>query len=118
MTAQRRAAERAGRRAEAIAAWYLRAKGWRILARRLRMPSIELDLVARRGDVLAVVEVKWRPSPEGALVALTPPAVARLRAAAAEIAAREAARGRPVAARVDLIALAPGRWPRHIADIR
>jgi putative endonuclease len=118
MSHWRAAAERRGRRGETIAAWYLRAHGWRIVARRLRLPMIEVDLVARRGDVLAVVEVKWRERAETAQLALRPAAVARLRAAATELAARESARGRPVSARVDLLALAPGAWPRHVVDIR
>ncbi len=107
-----------GRRAETIAAWYLRMQGWRIVARRLRLPMIELDLVVRRGHLLAVVEVKWRQTADEALHALRAGPLRRLQAAAAELALREAARGRPVSARVDLIALAPGRWPRHIPDIR
>jgi putative endonuclease len=115
----RAAAEQRGRRAEAIAAIYLQLKGWRIIARRRRMPMIELDLVARRGQVLAVVEVKHRPTLDAALTALRPEAAARLQRAAAQLAAEAAHKGRaaPVA-RVDLIALAPGRWPRHIAGVQ
>lgn len=79
---------------------------------------IELDLVARRGGVLAVVEVKWRAQRDAAQLALHPAALARLRAAAMELAARESARGRPVSARVDLVALAPGAWPLHLQDLR
>jgi putative endonuclease len=118
MSEGRKAAERRGRHAETIAAWYLRAQGWRIVARRLRLPMIEVDLVARRGDMLAVVEVKWRAHRDTARLALHPAALQRLRAAAAELAARESARGRPVSARVDLLALAPGAWPLHLRDLR
>lgn len=78
---------------------------------------IEVDIVARRGAVLAVVEVKQRPTLDAALAALTPAAATRLQQAAALLAA-EHSRGRsPPAARVDLIALAPGRWPRHIQGV-
>lgn len=108
----RRSAERAGRRAEAVAALWLQLRGWRILARRRRLPMIEVDLVARRGPLVAVVEVKYRPTLEAALAALTPEAAGRLRRAAAIIAAEQGAD-----TRVDLVALAPGRWPRHIAGI-
>jgi putative endonuclease len=114
----RKTAERAGRRAEALAAWYLRAKGWRILARRMRLPMIEIDIVARRGSVLAVVEVKWRATTELALLTIRPEVLSRLRRAAAELAARESRSGRPVSARVDLLAMAPGAWPRHVEDVR
>jgi putative endonuclease len=113
----RAAAERRGRRAETLAALWLVARGWRIVARRRRFPTIEVDIVARRGAILAVVEVKARPTLEGALAALTPAAAARLAEAARLIAAEQAHRARPAVARVDLIALAPGRWPRHIEGV-
>jgi hypothetical protein len=60
----RRSAWLRGRRAEWLAAWWLRLKGYRILARDLRTPVGEIDLIARRGRVLALVEVKARPSLE------------------------------------------------------
>lgn len=111
----RAAAERRGRRAEAYAAWWLIAKGWRIVARRRRMQMIEVDLVARRGRMLVVVEVKRRATIEQALMALGPEAAARLQRAAAQLAA-EAANG--TIARVDLIAIAPWKWPRHVTGIQ
>lgn len=109
---RRRVAERRGRRAETIAAWWLMLHGWRIVARRRRLPMIEVDLVARRGNVLAVVEVKRRATLEAALAAVTPAAARRLARAAEQVAA-----GTGAAARVDLIALAPWRLPRHIRAI-
>ena len=54
--------EAKGRRGETLAAWYLRFKGWRILARRVKTPRGEIDLIVRRGSVVAFVEVKWRAS--------------------------------------------------------
>ena len=56
----RRLAELRGRRAETLAAWWLRLKFYRILARGYRLPLGEVDLIARRGHVLAFVEVKRR----------------------------------------------------------
>jgi putative endonuclease len=56
----RQQAVRAGRRAELIATALLRLKGYRILARDYRAGVRELDIVARRGRLLAVVEVKRR----------------------------------------------------------
>jgi putative endonuclease len=111
---RRTSAERRGRRAEQLAALLLILKGWRIIARRRQLPMIEVDIVARRGRVLAIVEVKQRQTLEAAILAIAPSALARLRAAAHQIAAEQ---GGQLVARVDLIALAPGRWPRHIAGV-
>ena len=54
------AAVKAGRVAEMVAALYLRAKGYRIIARNLQTPVGEIDIVARRGHLLVFVEVKYR----------------------------------------------------------
>jgi putative endonuclease len=101
--------------AEVIAALWLMAKGYRILGFRLRTPQGEIDVLAQRGAVLAVVEVKIRSTIEASLEAVSPPQRQRLRRAGAQLAARrKALTGARV--RLDLLALAPGRWPRHIAD--
>ncbi|MDO9222241.1 MAG: YraN family protein [Caulobacter sp.] len=104
-----------GRRGEVLAAVLLMLKGYRILGFRLASPQGEIDLLAIRGEVLAVVEVKRRTTIETALEAVRPDQRERLRRAAASIAA-----GRPAlkaaTIRLDLIALAPGRLPRHIPD--
>ena len=74
----RQQAERRGRGAETLACWYLRLHGWRILARRARVPGGEVDVVARRGRTLAFVEVKARSSEAAAGFALgCRPGVAR-----------------------------------------
>jgi len=108
-------ARRSGRRAEVLAALLLMLKGYRILGFRLASPQGEIDLLALKGGVLAVVEVKRRTTLETALEAVRPDQRTRLRRAAASIAA-----GRPAlkaaTIRLDLIALAPGRLPRHIPD--
>jgi len=108
-------ARRSGRRAEVLAALWLMAKGYRILGFRLKTPQGEIDLLARRGPVLAVVEVKRRTSLEAALEAVGPIQRERLRRAAVQIAARRPALSE-VQVRLDLMAMAPGRWPRHLAD--
>lgn len=105
----------AGRRAEWAAALLLMAKGYRILGMRLRTPQAEVDLAARRGAVLAIVEVKRRRTLEEALLAVTPGQRERLRRAGLALMAR-GGRNKPAVVRLDLVALAPGRWPRHIAD--
>ncbi len=102
-----------GRRQEVIAALLLMLKGYRILGFRLKTPEGEIDLLAQRGSVLAVVEVKSRTTLEAALEAVSYTQRQRLRRAAAALAARRAMRPN---VRLDLVALAPGAWPRHIAD--
>ena len=109
------AARTAGRRAELLAALWLLARGYRILALRLDTPLGEIDILAQRGRVLAVVEVKRRRSLEEALEAVTPAQRQRLRRAGAQIAARRPAL-QGAAVRLDLVALAPGRLPRHRPD--
>ncbi|MBB3890478.1 putative endonuclease [Phenylobacterium haematophilum] len=109
------AARTAGRRAEAWAALWLMAKGYRILGFRLRTPQGEIDLLAQRGKVLAVVEVKQRTTLEAALEAVTETQRDRLRRAGRAIAARRPSL-QNMAVRLDLIALAPGRLPVHSPD--
>jgi putative endonuclease len=104
-----------GRRAEWVAALLLMAKGYRILGMRLRTPQAEVDLAAVRGPVLAVVEVKQRRTLEEALLAVSPAQRERLRRAGRALGSR-LGRNRPSIVRLDLVALAPDRWPRHIAD--
>ena len=104
-----------GRSAELLAAAWLMLKGYRILGFRLPTPLGEIDLLAQRGNVLAVIEVKRRASLDDALDAVTFDQRARLRRAAAHIVQhRNALRNTTI--RLDLIALAPGRRPRHLRD--
>ena len=109
------AARTAGRRAEAWAALWLMAKGYRILGFRLRTPQGEIDLLAQRGRVLAVVEVKQRATLQAALEAVSDVQRERLRRAGRAIAARRPSL-QNMAVRLDLIALAPGRLPVHAPD--
>ena len=62
---RRPAARQAGGRAEAVAAWLLRRQGFRLIARNVRCRWGELDLVARRGRLLVVVEVRARSAALG-----------------------------------------------------
>lgn len=113
MSELRRRAEARGRRAETLAAWWLMAKGYRILDRRYRSPLGELDLVARRGGVLAFVEVKQRAHPDAALIAVGPKQQQRLIRAAAAYRARHHGLAE-LQPRFDLMVITPGRWPDHM----
>ena len=119
MDAARRArgakARRSGRRSEVFCALWLMAKGYRILGFRLRTTQGEIDLLAQKGDVVAVVEVKRRTSLEAALDAVSWRQRQRLMRAAGALTSRSPALA-GASIRLDLIALAPGRWPRHIRD--
>jgi putative endonuclease len=114
-TARRQRAERRGRLAEWLCLWHLRLRGWRIVARGWRCPAGEIDLVARRGKVLAIIEVKSRAAVEAAAHAVTPRQRRRIaRAAEALVVARPDLGG--LAMRFDLMLVAPGRLPRHWRD--
>lgn len=113
--ARRRAALRRGRWAERLAALWLIAKGYRVLARNLRTPFGELDLVARRGCVLALVEVKTRTTPEAARDAVTPMQQQRIARAGAWYVARQP-RLQVLDVRCDLIVVARWRRPVHLTD--
>ena len=107
--------ERAGRAAETAAAMLLRLKGYRVLSRRFQGRRGEVDLIARRGSILAFVEVKRRPSVETAAESISPRQRARIIAAAEEfVAARP--RLTSLGIRFDAVLVAPGKLPRHIAD--
>ncbi|OYW46511.1 MAG: hypothetical protein B7Z08_05520 [Sphingomonadales bacterium 32-68-7] len=110
----RAVAERRGRRGEGWAAWWLRLHGWRILTRRLKTPRGEIDLVARRGGTVAFIEVKWRATAAELDLAIDPWRLRRVGAAAESAAHRFARPGDMV--RIDVLLLAPGRWPRHIVN--
>ncbi|MES2754108.1 MAG: YraN family protein [Pseudomonadota bacterium] len=110
----RAAAEAAGRRGERIAGWWLRLKGWRILDRRVRTPAGEVDLIARRGNLIAFVEVKARGTAAELDYAIDQRRLARVAAAAEVLIPRYAGPGDDV--RVDVILLARGRPPRHIEN--
>ena len=49
-----------GRLGEDIAVEALRKRGYRILIRNYRFGKAEVDIIAQKGDTLAIVEVKWR----------------------------------------------------------
>jgi putative endonuclease len=110
-----RLARTSGHAAEWGAAVLLMLKGYRILGFRLATRQGEIDLLALRGRVLAVVEVKRRTSLDAALECVSYEQRERLRRAGRAIAGRRPGL-KDAFVRLDLIAMAPGHWPRHIPD--
>jgi putative endonuclease len=113
------AARRRGQWAETLCVVSLRLRGFRILARRLaggRGTGIgEIDIIARRGRILAFIEVKARRTPDDAAAAISPRQRRRLeRAATAYLAARPELRDFLI--RFDAMLVAPRRWPVHLFD--
>lgn len=110
----RQRAYRQGRGAEARAAWWLRLKGYRIIASGFKTPVGEIDLIARRGRTIAFVEVKIRPSRAEAAEAISPHQQHRIARAAAWFLAT-----RPDFAafqcRFDAVLVVSGQLPTHIA---
>ena len=111
----RRAREHLGRRAESRAALALRLKGYRILGRRVRTPAGEIDLVVRRGAVVAFVEVKARQSRARAAESVSPAQRRRIARAAAHFIAANP-RLAPLIQRFDAVLVEPRKWPHHIIN--
>ena len=112
---RRQQAERRGRFAEFMCCWHLRLRGWRILARDWRCPAGEIDILARRAGVLAIIEVKSRGDLASAAAAVLPRQRRRIaRAASAFLLVRpDLAQLR---LRFDVMLVAPRRAPRHLPD--
>jgi putative endonuclease len=113
-TDSRRKAYRAGRGAERLAALWLRLKGYRIIATGYKTPVGEIDLIARRGRVLAFVEVKVRPTKRDASEAITPRQQERIARASAWF-----LKSRPdfaaMTCRFDAVLVVSRKLPIHIA---
>ena len=111
----REAAEKRGRGAETLACWWLRLHGWRILARRARVPGGEVDIIARRRRTLAFVEVKARATPDAAAMSLDAWRLRRVVTAAERLAPRYLKPGDDL--RIDAIFIVPGRLPSHLPNV-
>ena len=114
--ARRLKAYRLGFRAEFMASLALMARGYRIVARRYRTKLGEIDLIARRGDLVAIVEVKARPTLDEAMDAIGRDSEWRIESAADLWLARQRDQGR-LSMRFDMVAVLPWRWPVHVEDI-
>lgn len=106
--------EQQGRRGEALAAWYLRLTGWRILGQRIKTPRGEVDIIARRGKTVAFIEVKWRKTSAELDFAIDNFRLRRVAAAAEALESRYVRPGDVT--RVDVLLLTPRHWPRRIAN--
>jgi putative endonuclease len=109
----RRQAHQFGLRAEWIAAIWLALKGYRILVRRFQVAGGEIDIVARRGDVVAFVEVKARPFLDDAATAIGETKRRRLSRAARVWLTRNPW-AMSATLRGDAVFVAPRRLPRHL----
>ena len=107
------AAFRTGLSAESRAAAFLIAKGYRILAKRFRTPHGEIDLVAKKRNLLAFIEVKARASLDEAAYAVTPRQQARIIDAAQGWLAAHPEHAE-FDLRFDAILIAPRHLPRHL----
>ncbi|OYQ34952.1 hypothetical protein CHU95_10280 [Niveispirillum lacus] len=112
----RRRAERLGRIAEWLCCLVLWLKGYRILATRLRLPMGEIDIIAAKRGVLAVVEVKARRNLALALSSLPRTSWRRRYAAISQYVAHRPHLAQ-YAIRFDLMAVLPRRLPRHVKDV-
>jgi putative endonuclease len=110
---ERQKAERRGRLAELLCRWHLRLRGWRIVASHWRCPSGEIDILARRGRVLAIIEVKARRDFAIAAESVLPRQRRRIaRAASAFLTTRPDLA--MLTLRFDVMLVAPPRPPRHL----
>jgi len=106
------AAEKRGRRAEFWAAMMLRLKGYRIVKMRYRTKQGEIDIIAQKGDLVAMVEVKARKGIAEALDAVTHTAQRRIINAGDTWLAQQHDYAK-LSIRYDIIAVVPRKWPYH-----
>ena len=114
-SAKRKAAFRLGLSAEGKAAMLLAAKGYRTIARRWKSPVGEIDLVVKRGQLIAFVEVKARKALDEAAESVLVRQRRRIVAAAeAWLAAHPEHAGYDM--RFDAVLVSPGRMPQHVVS--
>ena len=114
MSEKRVIADRKGREGEDEAAAWLEQQGWSILAKRVKTKLGEIDLIARQENLVAFIEVKWRRRAADLATAIDERRLARVAAAVEAVGHKYAGAGEDM--RIDVILLAPGSFPRHIAN--
>ena len=117
----RKKAYRRGLRAERIAKWLLTVKGYKVVAERYHNTFGEIDLIARKGEFLVLVEVKARPNLRECLEAITPMMQGKKIKAAKALLAYPGALGQhmkdaDLTVRFDVICITPWRIPKHICN--
>jgi len=112
----RRKAYRRGHSSEWLAAAALMCKGFRIVARRYRTKLGEIDLIARRGNLVLIVEVKARKTLMEALEAIGRESEWRIEGAADLWFARQRDHAK-ISMRFDMVAVLPWRWPVHVENV-
>ena len=112
---KRRKAQRWGHASEWLAAFSLLIKGYRIIAMRYKTKLGEVDLIARRGDLVAMVEVKARKDVSSAVDAVTHTSQHRIRSAGDLWLSSQSDAAR-LSIRYDIVAVRPWRWPVHLPD--
>jgi len=105
-----------GHRSEWLAAIALMLKGYRIIARRYRTKLGEIDLIARRGNLVLMVEVKARPTLISAMEAIAYSSERRIEGAADLWLSRQPDYGK-LSVRFDMVAVLPRRWPVHVENV-
>jgi putative endonuclease len=111
----REAAHAHGHRAETIALWYLRLKGYRLIANRFKSALGEIDLIMRKGRTLVFIEVKARAKVDDSIWAVTPQQSRRIASAASLFASRYDMSGIDFQ-RFDIVAVPSYLWPTHIKN--
>jgi len=114
MSEKRVVADRKGREGEDEAARWLTSQGWDVIASRVKTKLGEIDLIARKDGLVAFVEVKWRRRAADLATAIDERRLARVAAAVEAVGHEYAQPGEDM--RIDVILLAPGSVPRHIAN--
>ncbi len=112
----RRKAYRRGHSGEWLAAVALILKGFRIVARRYRTKLGEIDLIARRGNLVLIVEVKARKTLMEAMEAIAYESERRIEGAADLWLSRQRDHAK-ISMRFDMVAVLPWRWPVHVENI-
>lgn len=108
-------AQRRGHLVEYIALFHLMLKGYRILGFRLKMPQGEIDILALKAKRLAIVEVKSRRTIDAALNSVSETQQQRLWQSGLSLQLKRP-QLRALDLNIDLYAIIPWRWPRHIKN--